>query len=170
MANTHRKEDMLGKNKNIIFFSIVITVIILDRITKYIALNYITEEISIIPNLISLIFTTNTGAAFGILKGKTIILTIIAFLFIGLILFKLKEILVEKYYWCAALILGGAFSNVFDRIFNSDGFFNGYVIDFISVNYFSVFNLADSAITIGAIGLIIYLLIDIKNTKTAKLE
>lgn len=146
------EEGMLGK-KNIIFFLIVISIILIDRITKYFAFKYLVEQKEITP-FFSLYFTTNTGAAFGILKGETIILTIISVVFIILILYNIKDIVKEKYYWAAALILGGAVSNLYDRIFY------GFVIDFIAVPHFSVFNIADSAITLGAIGLFVYLVMD----------
>ena len=48
-----------------------------------------------------------------------------------------------------ALIAGGALGNVIDRLFRAPGFFIGHVVDFISIGSFAVFNLADSAITIG---------------------
>lgn len=157
MIRKLREGNMLGK-RNIAFFLIVIFSIFLDRITKYFAFHNLTEPIDI-TSFFSLYFTTNTGAAFGILKGKTIILTVISVFFVILILYKLKEIINEQYYWATALILGGAISNLFDRIFY------GFVIDFISVFNFPVFNFADSAITIGAIGLLIYLIIDFKKNK-----
>ena len=152
MMHKLKEEGMLGK-RNIHFFIAVIGVIILDRLTKFLAFKYLTEPVDI-TSWFSLYFTTNTGAAFGILKGKTFILTIISVLFIVLIFYKLKEIINENYFWAAALILGGAVSNLYDRIFY------GFVIDFVGVENFSVFNMADSAITIGAVALFIYMMID----------
>lgn len=157
MTHKLKEEDMLGR-QNLYFFLIVIATIILDRITKYFAFNKLTEPIEF-SSFFSLYFTTNTGAAFGILKGKTFVLTIISIIFIILIIYKIKEIVNENYFWAAALILGGAVSNLFDRVFY------GFVIDFISVMSFPIFNFADSAITIGATGLFVYLLLDYKNNK-----
>ena len=49
------------------------------------------------------------------------------------------------------LVLGGAVGNLLDRVFRGDGWLDGKVIDFIDFNFFPTFNVADSAITIGAI-------------------
>ena len=72
-------------------------------------------------------------------------------------------------------MLGGAIGNLIDRIFRSPGFLQGHVVDFVSVfgpnaEYFPVFNVADSAITIGGISLVITALlgIDFDGTRTRK--
>jgi signal peptidase II len=73
------------------------------------------------------------------------------------------------------LVLGGALGNLIDRIFRSPGFLQGHVVDFVSVfgpnaEYFPIFNVADSAITIGGISLVITALlgIDFDGTSTRK--
>ena len=48
------------------------------------------------------------------------------------------------------LVLGGAIGNLLDRIFRGDGFLDGGVVDFVDFSFFPAFNVADSAITIGA--------------------
>jgi signal peptidase II len=146
------KDDTIGKVKY--FFLIAASVILFDRLTKYFALNYLGKEIDVIHGFLSLSFMVNTGAAFGILNGKTIFLIIISALFLFLILFNIKSLLEENYYFAVALIFGGAVSNLFDRIFH------GFVIDFIYVSFWPVFNLADSAISVGAVILFIYLIKD----------
>jgi signal peptidase II len=50
-----------------------------------------------------------------------------------------------------SLLLGGALGNLIDRVFRSPGFFRGAVVDFVHLGSFPTFNIADSAITIGAI-------------------
>ena len=72
-------------------------------------------------------------------------------------------------------MLGGAIGNLIDRIFRSPGFLQGHVVDFVSVfgpnaEYFPVFNVADSAITIGGISLVITALlgIDFDGTSTKR--
>jgi signal peptidase II len=54
-----------------------------------------------------------------------------------------------------AVVIGGAFGNLADRIFRGDGWLHGHVVDFIDFQWFAVFNIADSAITVGAGVLII---------------
>lgn len=144
----HRKEKSIIDGRQIIFFSIAIIIFILDRISKYIAYKYL-ANIEIIPDFLSLTLITNTGAGFGIFKDKIFILMFISLIFIFLILVKYKQILEYKYYWCISLILGGALGNLYDRLFYS------YVIDFINFHFWPVFNAADTAISIGAIYIMI---------------
>jgi len=93
----------------------------------------------------------NTGIAFGFLKGHgavPIIMTVIAF---ALLIFNIyyyrknDEALTRSYIVAFSLIFGGAIGNLIDRITL------GYVVDFIDFRFWPVFNIADSAITIGAI-------------------
>jgi signal peptidase II len=135
-------------------------VVILDQITKYLASQYLQLHVSValIPGL-NLTLMHNTGAAFSFLSQAGgwqrwffIVLTITVSIAILVWLVKLPG----KQHWLAcalALILGGALGNLWDRVLLS------YVIDFIDVYYQSyhwpAFNIADSAITCGAVMLII---------------
>jgi signal peptidase II len=53
------------------------------------------------------------------------------------------------------LVCGGALGNVVDRLFREDGWMRGGVVDFIDLQWFPVFNLADSAITLGAVAIVL---------------
>lgn len=53
-----------------------------------------------------------------------------------------------------AMLIGGAIGNVIDRLFRSDAWLKGSVVDFIDLQWFPVFNVADSSVTIGAMLLI----------------
>ncbi len=59
-----------------------------------------------------------------------------------------------------ALVLGGALGNLIDRIFRGDGLLDGGVVDFIDLSFFPAFNVADSAITIGAGLALLYAFLD----------
>ena len=92
----------------------------------------------------------NTGIAFGLFKDQGIVFIIIPVIAVILLIFNIfyyknnKE-LSRTYILGFSLILGGAIGNLVDRINY------GYVIDFIAFRFWPVFNIADSAITIGAI-------------------
>ena len=129
-------------------------VILLDQLTKYLTSRYmqLNQSIPLINKILHLTYIQNTGAGFGILKGWNTLLIFISLIVIGIILFNLDKIIKEKsIYLPTALVLGGAVGNLIDRIFF------GYVIDFIDFRIWPAFNVADSAITIGAIWLIFYL-------------
>lgn len=88
----------------------------------------------------------NTGAAFGMFQNASMVLTVLAFIVIGVILYYYPR--VEKVDWSLRLAmsmqLGGAIGNLIDRLTL------GHVTDFISVGNFPVFNVADASISVGA--------------------
>ena len=138
----------------------VILLVVLDQASKiYLTLVNKTSpiDLEVIRGFFRITYTCNDGASFSILKGKRvffIIMTIVVVCLIVYYLLKNKVYWVEKY--SLLLIISGAVGNLIDRIMY------GYVIDFlyfIIFGYdFPVFNIADSFITIGAIGLIISIL------------
>lgn len=133
----------------IIILSIIF--LIIDQITKILVVNQLLpgENIEIIKNIFSIIYTNNTGAAFSILLGKRIFLIVVAVLIIGVLLYYIKRNKIEKKIDIIALsfVIGGSLGNLVDRIVR------GYVIDFISIkigNYnFPIFNVADILIVVG---------------------
>lgn len=143
---------------------ILAVIIALDLTSKYriVSALGVTEhiqtknDITFIKNFISFSYGENTGASFGIFKGKTtalIIVTAIALVVLIIYMFLNKED--NKFMRvCFIMILGGGFGNLFDRIFI------GYVRDFIRFDFmkFPVFNVADSFITIGTVMLCIYIM------------
>ena len=132
-------------------------VVFLDRITKLLFLNLLSlgESLPVIPHVLHMTLVHNTGIAFGLFReqGKAffVIPVIVLCLFLFNVYFyrKNNEMLTRSYIVAFSLILGGAVGNLIDRIMY------GHVIDFIDVRVWPVFNIADSAITIGA-GVIIW--------------
>lgn len=136
---------------------IILAVIILDQITKHLAIGLKKGSIKLIDNFLSLIYVENRGAAFGILQGKKIILVFFTFLIIMAMfyyLYKGQNSMATISKLSISLIIGGAIGNLIDRVFRH------YVIDFISVTFpngyeFPVFNVADIAVVCGTFLLII---------------
>ena len=140
-----------------ILFSIVI--FLSDQITKYIISE--NQKSLINKNLIifSIDYVKNFGAAFNILSGSRILLSLISIIITIILLFfilnKNNARLVDLISY--SFILGGTIGNGFDRITK------GYVIDFINLNFinFPIFNIADISINIGLL-IIIYSFIKYK--------
>ncbi|MBN2120790.1 MAG: signal peptidase II [Candidatus Omnitrophica bacterium] len=98
----------------------------------------------LIGNIVSLRLVHNTGVAFGLLQGKTNLVIFIGVAFIVVFLFfalREKHTPAKKVF--LGMILAGALGNLYDRVFL------GYVIDYIDLGWWPVFNLADSFITVG---------------------
>ena len=129
--------------------------VVLDRLTKWWAVGNLSDgPIVIIDDWFQLRLLENSGASFGMFDGAGSYIAlgaIIAVVVIGLVVHKLDNGLESV---AMGLVLGGAIGNLIDRVFRGDGLFDGSVIDFIDINPgfdFPTFNIADSAITIGAI-------------------
>ena len=130
-------------------FLVALLVFVLDRVTKIAAVSNMSygQSIKILPNIFHFTFVLNNGTAFGLFKGANAALAILSVVAITLIIFyvlKNKAPAPDLANSLAlGLILGGALGNLFDRVRF------GYVIDFIDFRVWPVFNIADSAITIG---------------------
>jgi signal peptidase II len=101
--------------------------------------------------LVSLHILKNTGMSFGLLQGRTIIMIIVSILFLALLWFFRKEF--RGCGWCLMFLVVGTIGNLIDRVFR------GYVVDFVDLGWFPVFNLSDALITIGVAGIVIVLLL-----------
>lgn len=131
----------------------VTAIVLLDRLSKIYFLNLLDvgESIPLIRNVVHFTLVFNTGIAFGLFKNQGIIFVIIAVIAIVLLIYNIyyyfqhEKVLSRTYIVAVSLILGGAIGNLIDRIYY------GQVIDFIDLRIWPVFNIADSAITIGAI-------------------
>jgi signal peptidase II len=151
----------------VFYYLIALFVILLDQITKLFIVNnmYLGENIAIIDNLLYITSHRNRGAAWGILQGQMWLFYVITVIVIvGIIYYLYKE---TKGKWLLGvslgLMLGGAIGNFIDRVIRKE------VVDFIHMfifNYnFPVFNIADSALVIGVILLMIQILRDERETK-----
>lgn len=153
-------------------------VIVLDQGTKALAVAHLEQRVDPvvvigavfgdgIGPLLRLTFARNSGAAFSIGTGMTWIFGLLA-ITIAVVIWRVSKRL-GSVWWAIALglMLGGALGNLVDRIFRSPGGFQGHVVDFIAFPHFAVFNVADSAITISAVLMIILVLsgVDISGSK-----
>ena len=139
----------------------IILIVAFDRITKYLAKLYLYGKgaKTFIKGVVEFVYAENTGVAFSLFSGGRwffIILTAVAVIACLVYMFKGKGKNNLWLFWSLGVIVSGAIGNLIDRIFL------GYVIDFINPTFvnFAVFNIADCAVTCGAVVLIGYLVID----------
>ena len=111
------------------------------------------SPIEVIRNFLYIKSVQNTGIGFGLWQGHNALVIWLTIIFLGVIIYYLNEIVENKNIAVlAGLLIGGAVGNLMDRIFM------GFVRDFIAFTFWPAFNVADAAITIGGIGLIILFL------------
>lgn len=132
-------------------FTIAWTIFVLDFLTKSWAISYLSQRDSIhlIGSFVKLTFVKNSGAAFGIATGATIILSLFAIAVGATIVRYAAQVSSRGWIAVMGLVLGGVMGNLTDRIFRSPGFLRGHVIDWIELPNWPVFNIADSAICIA---------------------
>ena len=122
---------------------------IIDQITKFLTQG---RGISIINGFFEISYRQNTGMGFGLMPNQNTLIAWLMVVFIGAVLYYYDEIPEKKnIVVLVALLIGGAIGNLVDRIAY------GFVRDFIAFSFWPAFNFADMAITVGGIGLIIYL-------------
>ncbi|WP_232232947.1 MULTISPECIES: signal peptidase II [Actinomycetes] len=141
----------------LILLVVAVTVLVADLITKIVAVALIEpgDPVEIIGDTVTFKLVRNSGAAFSMATGYTWILTLIALAVVaGIIRYSHR---LGSIWWALGLglVLGGALGNLIDRIFRAPGPLRGHVVDFMSVGWWPVFNVADSAVVCGAIGLVV---------------
>jgi signal peptidase II len=112
--------------------------------------------VRLLGGAIYLVETRNSGAAFSLGTGATIVLTVIALVVVAVIIRTAGRLRSAAWAISLGLILGGALGNLVDRIFRTPGVGRGHVVDWISLfaddgHVWPVFNLADAAIVCGAV-------------------
>jgi signal peptidase II len=144
-----------GRRRALLIAAIVVAVVLIDQLTKTWAVHSLTDgPTSIIGTDVELHLSRNTGGAFSLFQGMTPVIAVLAIVLVVFLVRAAKRTDNTVAVVALALILGGAIGNLGDRVFRSPGFLEGAVVDFVRVGRFPTFNVADSAITVGAILLI----------------
>lgn len=142
-----------------LFGAVAVLALMADLVSKLLVVKYLPEthpQVRLLGGAIYLDQARNSGAAFSVGTGFTVVLTAIAVLVIAFILRQAARMRSVGWAVALGLILGGALGNLTDRIFRSPGVLRGHVVDWISAfgpygQHWPIFNLADSAVVCGAI-------------------
>ena len=145
-----------GLRHPVLLLTVAASVLVLDQLTKHWALDELADG-----HIVDVIWTIrfrlafNTGAAFssGTGFGKFIGLAAIAIVLV--LIWTSRSVGSRMGTVAVGLVLGGAVGNLLDRVFRSPGFGRGAVIDFVDLRWWPVFNVADAAITIGCVVLVL---------------
>jgi signal peptidase II len=136
-----------------VLVGVALLVLALDIVTKVIVVDKLTGHapIHVLGNFLRLVESRNPGAAFSLGTSLTLLYSAIAITVIVVILRTSRRIRSLPWAITLGLLLGGATGNLTDRIFRAPGLFRGWVVDWIQLPHWPVFNLADSAIVCGGI-------------------
>ena len=128
-------------------------VVVADQVTKQLALDNLEDgPIHLIDGVLSLTLHYNPGGAFGLMQGFPGFFLVSTIVIAGLILMWAHKLEGRAHLIPLGLVLGGGLGNVTDRVVRDTG---GKVVDFIDLHVWPVFNLADSAIVVGVVLLLI---------------
>ncbi len=138
----------------------IVLIIAFDRVTKYLCVAYLKGKppVTFIPKVVQFNYAENTGMAFSMFSGARwffIVLTFVVCCFALWYIFSNRSKNLWEY-WSIGVLVSGGIGNLIDRVVHA------YVIDFIEPTFinFAIFNIADSAVTLGAISLAACLLVD----------
>jgi signal peptidase II len=136
---------------------IVVAVVVADQLTKHWAVSTLDDGL---PHhvvwTLQWNLSYNTGMAFSQARGIGPVIGIVALVVIiglGLAVRRVDRVVTAV---AAGLIVGGAIGNLSDRLFRGDAWLHGAVVDFVDLQWFPIFNVADSAITIGGIVFVLW--------------
>ena len=127
---------------------VAICVIVIDQISKSLAESNLASHSVKLVGPLSLQLVYNSGVAFSIGTGNTVLVTVVEMLVIIGIILYVRTIKATGLAVGFGLVIGGALGNIGDRLFRHNG---GSVIDFIHTGFWPTFNLADSAVVIGLV-------------------
>ena len=154
---------MLAIRRQALFIGLVV---LLDQVTKSWAVSALTDG-RVIHVLGSLQFSLgfNSGFAFSQGQGMGPLVGIFAIIAVLFLLRAVRKATTQLSALALCTIVAGAIGNIADRFFRGEGWLHGRVVDFIDVQWWPVFNVADSSITVGACALIAAMLMESRNGK-----
>jgi len=148
---------MIPRFARVLLFLTAFIVYAFDRVTKLVALKVLDagQPVEVVPGIFNFTLLFNNGAAFGLFKDLAAFFIVVSVIVIACIIVYAWRTAITSVPLVVSLglILGGALGNLVDRIS-----FSGCVVDFLDFRVWPVFNIADSAISVGVTILILYVL------------
>ena len=134
--------------------------VLVDQLTKTWAVRELQDRVVHVVWTLRLALTKNTGSAFSFATGSGPVIAVIALVVVGFLLWTGRSVSTRLGAVALGLIAGGAIGNLADRMFRGAGFLRGGVVDFIDFRWWPVFNVADAAVVVGAILLLVLTWLD----------
>jgi signal peptidase II len=136
-----------------VLFGVAAFVLAADIVSKILVVAKLSGRppVRLLDGFLTLDYTRNAGAAFSIGTGATYVFGIVAIAVILVILRTARRLFSTPWAIVLGLLLGGATGNLIDRLLRSPGVLRGHVVDWIQLPHFAVFNLSDTAISVGGV-------------------
>ena len=160
----------MHKKKHLWCAVMMLLIIAFDQVTKILATEYLKgkEPVSFIKGVVRFNYAENTGMAFSLFSGARWVFVALTLVACAVALWYIFSNRCKPLwlYWSIAVVASGGIGNLIDRAFY------GYVVDFIEPVFidFAIFNIADCAVTLGAVSLIAYLVFDAFKKEDKRLE
>ncbi|MCX7619746.1 MAG: signal peptidase II [Acidimicrobiales bacterium] len=161
VSNTRSEDSVVAEASaahRALVAAVAAVVIAADQLSKWWALNSVADRTIQVVWTLQLHVTRNTGAAFSMFsqRGWGPVIGVVALIVVGLLVWQGRTITNRTGAVAVGLILGGALGNLADRLFRAqDGFLSGAVVDFIDLQWWPVFNVADAGVVVGSILLVL---------------
>lgn len=128
--------------------AVAVATLVIDLVTKIVAVATLSDRspVELLGGLLTLRLTRNSGAAFSLAEGYTVVFSTVAIVVVFVIARIARRLASRGWAVALGLLLGGAMGNLTDRIFRAPGVLRGHVVDFLELPNWPVFNVADSAI------------------------
>ena len=138
----------------VLAFAIAAVVLVADRVTTSLALDHL-HEVRHVWGPFGLALTYNSGFAFSLFSGRADFVTVLLCIGVVVLSVVVSQVRTVTLAVGAGLVLGGAVGNLSERIVGGPG---GQVPDFVTLDHWPTFNLADACVTVGVVIIIVALL------------
>jgi signal peptidase II len=138
----------------VVAFAIAAVVVVADRVTTSLAVDHL-HSVRHLWGPLGLALTFNSGFAFSLFSGRATVITVLLCIGIVILAAVVAQVRTLPLAVGAGLVLGGAVGNLSERIVGGHG---GQVPDFITLDYWPTFNLADACVTVGVVIVIVAML------------
>lgn len=172
-AGTARAAGASARSTLIVAFVIATIVFVLDQLSKLWAENTLEHNVAqpLVGDILKLRLIYNSGAAFGLGGSITPIITGVQIgIALAVIVVLVRSVRSRAWTISLSLLLGGALGNIVDRLFRDPGPLTGHVVDFLELPHWPIFNVADIAVTSGAVLLVLLTLVNVPLDAGEKVE
>jgi signal peptidase II len=145
--------DQSRRRRTALLLASAVTVLVADVVSKVLIVATMDDEsqprVTVVVGVLHIVYTRNSGAAFSIGTGATLLFTAVAVSVVVVIARQARRLASRRWALSLGLLLGGALGNLTDRVLRDPGPFRGHVVDWIQLPHWPVFNVADAAIVAG---------------------